>query len=471
MKKVHFVGVCGAGMSAVAKILLDKGCEVTGSDEGFYPPISDVIARYGIPTFVGYKAENIPADADTIVIGKHAKLIPEENEEVRAAFKSGKRILSFPAVLETLTKDTTNYVFAGSFGKSSCTALATWALTHTGKDPSYFMGAEAKDLPDNGHLGSSPTFILEGDEYPAANDDNRSKFLFYHPRFLLITSGEHDHFNVFPTLEDYLAPFFTLAEQVPKDGIILLCDHGAHLDKIAIQATAPVLWYGLKQTARTAWWAENFYAEKGKTFFVLTNQDGPVIEIETSLLGEHNAENIVGVAALLLETGALTPAEFAAAMREFSGVKRRLERLTPPECRLPVYNDFGSSYAKCRAGIETILQAFPERNLVVCFEPHTFSFRNRQSLSWYDTLFAGCHQVYVYQPPTHGASTHDQLQQDEIVAQIAATGVSVTAVSEGDALLAHLKNSIQAERDLILFESSGEFGKAIPRVADWAIKK
>jgi UDP-N-acetylmuramate: L-alanyl-gamma-D-glutamyl-meso-diaminopimelate ligase len=466
MKKVHFIGVCGAGMSAVAKILLDAGCEVTGSDEGFYPPISEVIQRYGFVTFNGYWATNIPEGCDTIVIGKHAKLVPSENEEVREAFASGKRVLSFPAVVAELTKNTENYVFAGSFGKSSCTALATWALMQAGKDPSYFIGAEAKDLPDNGHLGKSDIFVLEGDEYPAANDDNRSKFLFYHTKFLLITSGEHDHVNVFPTIESYLAPFEQLVVQVLTDGLLVLCDHGAHLDRVASHATAPKIWYGLVRTERTYWWAEDLEVRKGRTSFTLVNKSGPVVRIETGLLGNHNAENIVGVGALLLETGALTPAEFATGMRTFSGVKRRLERLNSPSALTPVYNDFGSSRAKCRAGIETILAAFPERDLVVCFEPHTFSFRNREAIAWYDTLFLGCGKVYVYQPPSHGASTHEQLTQTEIVERIRASGVLVMGVTSADELLTDLKQNTRPDSDLILFESSGDFGGAIPRVAD-----
>jgi UDP-N-acetylmuramate: L-alanyl-gamma-D-glutamyl-meso-diaminopimelate ligase len=468
MKKVHFIGVCGAGMSAVAKLLLDAGCEVSGSDEGFYPPISEVIQRYGFQTFNGYRPENIPADCDTIVIGKHAKLVPSENEEVRAAFASGKQVLSFPAVLSQLTQNTQNYIFAGSFGKSSCTALATWALMHAGRDPSYFIGAEAKDLPDNGHLSQSSTiFVLEGDEYPAANDDSRSKFLFYHTKYLLITSGEHDHVNVFPTIEDYLAPFEQLAAQVPMDGLLVLCDHGVHLDRVVSNATAPTLWYGLEKSPRTAWWAEEFTVREGRTYFTLTNQHGPVVQIETGLLGRHNAENIVGVGAVLLETGALTPTEFATGMQTFSGVKRRLERLTPLIATTPVYNDFGSSRAKCRAGIEAILEAFPNRDLVVCFEPHTFSFRNKDAIAWYDTLFAGCRTVYVYQPPAHGASTHNQLTQAEIVARIAQSGVHVVGIESADALLAHLEASTNLNTSLLLFESSGDFGGAIPRVANF----
>jgi UDP-N-acetylmuramate-alanine ligase len=106
--KYHFIGICGAGMSAVAKLLVDEGETVTGSDEGFYPPISDYLVENKIPCTTPFSPNNIPDDIDRIVIGKHAKLIPEENEEVKAAFDSGKPILSFPQVLEELSSEKEN---------------------------------------------------------------------------------------------------------------------------------------------------------------------------------------------------------------------------------------------------------------------------------------------------------------------------------------------------------------------------
>ena len=141
MKKVHFIGICGAGMSGVAKLLVDQGVVVTGSDEGFYPPISDYLTKHHIPCTPHYSADNIPSDADYIVIGKHAKLTQDENEEVRAAFASGIPILSFPQVLELLTKERNRIVVAGSYGKSTCASIASWVLLESNKNPGFFIGA------------------------------------------------------------------------------------------------------------------------------------------------------------------------------------------------------------------------------------------------------------------------------------------------------------------------------------------
>lgn len=464
---VHFVGLCGAGMSAVARLHQEAGWRVTGSDEGFYPPIADVVRRYGIPCATPYRAENLPDSADTVVIGRHARLVPETNPEVAAAFARRDagtlRILSFPQALAALTARTENVVVAGSFGKSSCSALAAWVLRHAGVDPGWFVGAEAPDLADNGRLGAGRLFVLEGDEYPAANDDPRSKFLFYAPRHLLLTSGEHDHVNVFPTLESYLAPFRQLVALVPDQGRIVACADGAHLRRVLDAARAPVTRYARGPRPDADWWAENV-AFGETTRFTLVHRGATVAAIRTRLLGEHNVENVVGVAALLLGGGWVGPDAFADAVAAFTGVRRRLERLTP-DSALPVYSDFGSSRAKCRAGIATLRAAFPDRRLTVCFEPHTFSFRSRDALHWYDDLFAGADRVLIHHPPEHGAHTHDQLARDQIVARVAAAGIDAAPVDDADHLL-RLLDGADPARDLIVFETSGGFDGAIPRVVE-----
>ncbi len=463
----HFIGLCGAGMSAVARICQQADERVTGSDEGFYPPISETIARYGIPCATGYAAGNIPADARTIVVGRHARLVPRTNPEVaeaharRAAGRA--RIASFPEVLRDHMGEVPSLIVAGSYGKSSCSALAAWCLAHGGARPGWFIGADAPDLIDNGRLGAGGPFVVEGDEYPAAIDDPRPKFAFYPAHEVLFTAAEHDHVNVYPTLDSYLEPFRDLAERVPPTGRIVACATGPHLADVVARATAPVASYAVDPSAGADWHADGI-RPGARTTFALVHEGRTIGRVSTGMLGRHNVENIVGVAALLVGGGHLSVDAFAAAVAEFRGVRRRLERLTP-EHAPPVYSDFGSSRAKCLAGIHTLREAFPDRRIVVCFEPHTFSFRNRDALHWYDDLFAGADRVLVHQPPTHGAETHDQLDRREIVERIRASGVTADPVGDADEVLAALAD-LDPSRDLVVFETSGSFDGAIPRVVE-----
>ena len=231
--KAHFIGIAGKGMSATALLLRQMGVRITGSDEGFYPPVSDYLRNENIPFAAGYRKENIPDDADVIVIGKNAKLQPESNEEVRAAMDSGKLVRSFADLLHEMTVNSETIVAAGSYGKSTCTALLAWCLRVANKDPSYFIGEITNGFERHAHRGQGPIFVLEGDEYPASNWDNRSKFLLYNAKNVLLTSATHDHINVFPTHADYLAPFRTLLGSLPSDGLLVVSSSEPHARALA----------------------------------------------------------------------------------------------------------------------------------------------------------------------------------------------------------------------------------------------
>ena len=213
--KAHFIGIAGKGMSATALLLKQMGVRISGSDEGFYPPVSDYLKSANIAFAKGYRKENIPDDADVIIIGKNAKLQPETNEEVRAAFASGKLVRSFADIVHDMTVSSDNVVVAGSYGKSTCTALLAWCLRTAKKDPSYFIGEVTNGFECYAQRGQGPVFVLEGDEYPSSNWDSTSKFLRYNARNVLLTSATHDHVNVFPTHADYLVPFRALLDALP----------------------------------------------------------------------------------------------------------------------------------------------------------------------------------------------------------------------------------------------------------------
>lgn len=459
-KKAHFIGIAGKGMSGVALLLREAGWQISGSDEGFYPPVSDYLERAQIGFAHGYKKENIPADADLIVIGKNAKLVPESNEEVRAAFASGIPIKSFPDILEELSKNKETLVVAGSYGKSTCTALLAWCLMHAGKDPSYFVGEITKGFDAHAKLGAGGVFVLEGDEYPSANWDERSKFLHYNPRNVLLTSATHDHVNVYPTHDDYLKPFKQLVSILPPEGMLVVNDE-PFARALAQEFKGTIVEYGLHE--RNEWHAANI-AYGLPTTFDLMHKGKKVAALATRLLGAHNIENIVGISALLLAKHLLSTEELTAAVAGFEGVKRRMELLSP-NSKVPVLEGFGSSYEKARSAIAGMRLHFPARRLVVVFEPHTFTWRNRSALAQYDSAFDGADKVYIYEPATQGAGTHAQLSQDEIVERVRAAGVAVEPIQTVEEGLRKILDEA-SENDAILLLTSGDLGgliKSIPQ--------
>ncbi len=456
MKKAHFIGICGAGMSAVANLLIEKGWAVSGSDEGFYPPISTYLQKQNIPCLVGYRKENIPPDIDIIVIGKHAKLVPEENEEVREAQRYSEKIKSFPEVLALLTNETENILAVGSFGKSTNTSLLSWILQFNGKDPSFFIGAIPKTPETSSHIGKGEQFIIEGDEYPSANWDSRSKFLFYKPHDILLTSLAHDHINVFPTVSSYIAPYRRLLQQLPDDGLLVACLDGEGVPEFIQETNKKVVTYALQNKAE--WSAQNIIWGE-ETIFNLVKNGEMVTPIRTSLLGTHNIENIVGVSALLLSKNLVTTEELARAISKFKSITRRLDRKSE-QTTIPIYEGFGSSYEKAKSAIAAIKLHFPERRLLIVFEPHTFSWRNRGAIEWYDTIFTPAEKVFIYKPPTHGADTHEQLTLTEIIDRVRNTGKDVTGFEHASEGQVTIMNSVE-KNDVVLLLTSGDLGGLI----------
>ncbi len=455
MKKAHFIGICGKGMSGVAVMLKEAGWEISGSDSGFYDPIASYLKNVGIDFAGEHKEENIPEGVDLIVIGKHAKLVPEENEEVRAAFDSGIPIKSFPEVLADLSKGTENIVVVGSYGKSTITSLLSYCLVDAKKDPSYFIGAVPLDLSTNSHKGDGKYFVLEGDEYPSSNWDTRAKFMHYNPRIVLLSSGEHDHINVFPTLEDYHKPYLELMDIIPKDGHLFICVDNPYTEEIARATHAPVTKYSFDKDY--CWHAKNIEYDKN-TKFDIYDEEKFVGKFETRLLGDHNIQNIIGVVALLSSENILTIPELQKSIANFRGIIGRLD-LKSEKSRVPVYEIYGSSYPKTKSALSALKKHFPEKEIIIVFDPHTFSWRNREALPWYKDVFEGCASILIYPPPTHGQNSHEQLSHDEImdVVKESYPDSKVYKIVDADEALKILKD-IAGDNSIIAISTSGGMG-------------
>lgn len=462
-KSAHIVGICGVGMSATALLLKEAGWEVTGSDAECYGPPKGILERGGIHPLLSYSADNISPYVDRFVIGRNAKLAPENNEEVRAAHERNKPINSFPEVLGELTRDRQNVVVVGSYGKSTTTSLIAHILRHAGVDAGYFIGAEPVSLPLPAGLGSHPVFVLEGDEYPSAHDDARAKFMHLHPRDLVVTAVVHDHVNVYPTFEDYQKPFRDLLALVPEDGMVVVCIDEPGAYALAKESGKTLVTYGLTNGQYRA--SNITYGPT--TTFTLLRPDGGDIELSTTLLGRHNVEDITAAAAYVLSRDLVSPEALASAVATFGGVRRRLDNIAPTS-RVPVYEGFGSSYEKARSAIDAIRLHYPDHRLVTVFEPHTFGWRNRANLAWYDDVFVGSALVFVAPPETQGAATHDQLTHEEIVARIEAAGISTQTYNPASYAAAL---ETLAEGDVVLILTSGSLEGTLEAFAEGVARR
>jgi UDP-N-acetylmuramate: L-alanyl-gamma-D-glutamyl-meso-diaminopimelate ligase len=472
-RKIHFIGIAGVGMSALAVMLKKEGNIVTGSDEGFYEPALGYLKKHDIPILSPHKKENIPTDADLIVIGKHAKLTAEDlpaqagNEEVRAALNSGIPTKSFPEVLAEITADRENIIVAGSYGKSTCAALLSWCLLESGIGAGYFFGAVPIGFAENAHMGEDKHFVIEGDEYPAWSNDGstKSKFLYLNPKDLLLTSCEHDHVNIFPTLESYLEPYKKLVTNLPADGLLIAGINNPNVKDVVENSKAEVVTYGIEDAD---WYPENIkYGQV--TTFDLCHKGEKIVELSTSLLGTHNIENIVGVAAFLLEKKLITPEQLKKIVKGFKGIKRRLD-LKAENSSVLVYEGFGSSYTKAKTVFDAIKLHFPSKKIITIFEPHTFSWRNKNNLEWYKDIFKDSDETLIFIPPEHGGATHDQATHEEILSEAKKYNKNIYGIKNKDEALEILEKTVNKD-DLIILMSSGDLGGLIEEVPVWAEQK
>ncbi len=467
-KKVHLIGIAGRGMSALALMLKQKGFIVSGSNSSSsHNPFVNFLKKNGIKNLAfGYSPSNISKDTSFIVISKHATLIPEENEEVAHAFKSGIKIQSLPEALGELAKKTENTIIAGSFGKSTTTSLLAWCLKKSKKNPSYFIGAIPFGFKTNGHLGESKHFIIEGDEYPSSNWDTRSKFLHLRPRNVILISAEHDHVNVFPTEKDYIRPYKKLISLLPKNGILVAAKEGKNIGEVIKNAKCKVVYYGFDK--KSTWHPENItYGQI--TSFDLFKGKNKIINLRTILLGNHNIENIVGVGAFLLQRKLITPKELQKSIKSFRGVSGRLDLKTKKSSVL-VYESFGSSYGKAKADFNAIKLHFPDKRIVTVFEPHTFSWRNKNTIHWYDNVFEDSNKTIILSPPEHGKNTHEQVILEKILNRVKKYKENVYGAVNKKEALAKLHEIVKAD-DLIILMSSGNMDGLIEKVPAWVEKK
>jgi UDP-N-acetylmuramate: L-alanyl-gamma-D-glutamyl-meso-diaminopimelate ligase len=457
MKKAHFIGICGVGMGGTALLLKEQGWNISGSDDGIYPPMSTYLEENGINYATSYNPSNIPTDVDIIVVGRHAKLAKNENEEVRAAYAHGAPVSSFAEVVGDMLVNKQVVTVAGSHGKSTCTALVAWCLKNSGRDSGYFVGAVPKQKNMSvAHVGTEPFFIIEGDEYPSSHKDNRAKFLHYNTHDLLLTSVAHDHANIYPTHKEYISPFLELISSVPKDGIIVANSNDTSLHKFGSQMHPEIKTYGIAPTAE--WYASDIKTGK-ETTFILMHENKSVVHLTTSLMGMHNIENIVGASAMLLEKKLITPDELASGVKTFNGLARRLELVTN-HSSVDIYEGFGTSYSKARSAISAVKTHFPDKRLFVLFEPHTFSWRNKEMLYWYDDVFLGADRVVIYSPPEHGKESHSQASLEEIMERVKNAeykNMQITSAQKPEKILTALGDELSSN-DVVLILSSGELG-------------
>jgi UDP-N-acetylmuramate: L-alanyl-gamma-D-glutamyl-meso-diaminopimelate ligase len=454
-KHIHFIGICGVAMSALAIAFKNAGWHVTGSDVGFFPPISTYLEKNNIAFYPGWHVEKMIARGtpDLIVVGNVAG---STNPEFVFAQTNNLHYKSYPEVVAEYIVAQHSLVCAGTYGKTSSAALLTYILQQNGFDPSYMFGGLSSNIPDSAHINSNKEgwSVLEGDEYKTARWDNRPKFALYSPTHLLLTALSWDHADVYPTEESYINAFKSLLASVPENGLIVACTDAEKITELTTNAAtkARVISYGKNKTAEYRY--DNIsQTTDGLHFNIYHNTQE--YTIHSAVLGAHMAENICGAFAMAAEIGIDTNI-IVQSIANFKGIKRRLEKKY--EGFITIYDDLAHSPAKASATLKTLKFIYPTNNIIAIFEPNTGN-RKSQSIPGYAHAFVNANEVII---PTLTKLKVDEKDTDppfdgRTLCDIIAKNHTHALYIENDpALLAYIKEHAKKE-DVVVFLGSHGF--------------
>jgi len=355
-KRIHLIGIGGAGMSAIARVLLGRGHPVSGSDLRDSSALHD-LAGLGARISLGHCPENVHG-AEVVVATSAA---PADNPELAEARRLGLPIWHRGEMLRRLTAGQRCIAVAGTHGKTTTTALLALLLRTAGRDPSFVVGGEVPELGCSGHAGSGPHFVLEADEYDRT-------FLSLRPAVAVVTNVEWDHVDCYPSADAFREAFAQFVALVPAEGALFLCRDDAGAWGLPRPA-APAFGYGLAPDA--AWQAVDLDLQEEGTAFTLRRAGRPAGRFRLCIPGEHNVRNALAALAVASWEGVdLRQAE--PLLAAFGGVERRFQVLGSAR-GVAVVDDYAHHPSEIRATLAAARQRYPGRRLVAAFQPHTYS--------------------------------------------------------------------------------------------------
>lgn len=436
--KLHFIAIGGSAMHNLAIALHEKGFQITGSDDEIFEPSASRLARYGLlPECMGWFPEKIHDSLDAVILGMHARA---DNPELLAAKQLGVKIYSYPQFLYEQAKEKKRIVIGGSHGKTTITAMILHILKAVNMQVDYMVGAQLEGFEVMVRLTHDAEWmIMEGDEYLTSPIDRSPKFLHYKPHLAVISGIGWDHVNVFPTFETYLQQFSMFIEAIEGGGCLIYNAEDAEVQQLAEQANCRKMPY----TTHPAVMAD------GVT--MITSKKGTLLPL--SFFGKHNLSNLSAAFAVCREMG-VDEEEAYRAIASFKGASRRLECVASNSFSI-LYRDFAHAPSKVKASTEALRENFPQHQLTVCFELHTFSSLSAEFIHHYQGSVDAADQVMVFYDPHAVALKKLKLMQtDQIKAAFGRDDLVV--MSDPEAMLQWMKETITFP-SVVALMSSGSF--------------
>jgi len=369
IKRVHFIGICGTGMASLAAMFQERGYQVTGSDDGVYPPMSGFLEERSIRVAQGFQYTNLQPEPDLVVVGN---ALSRGNPEIEYVLNFKIPYTSFPAaVKEFFLRDRTSVVVAGTHGKTTTTAMISWVLHGAGFRPDFLIGGIAENFRSSYGLGGGRHFIIEGDEYDSAFFDKGPKFLHYMPDLAIIGNIEFDHADIYPDLAAVRLQFRRLVNLIPGRGFLAVGGDSPVALEVSGQAFCPVETFGLGSDHD--WSARDPRQQDDRLCFDILYRKKLFRSVRLALAGLFNARNALAATAVLHRLG-VPEDDIRDGLEQFSGVRRRMQFLAEAD-GIRIYEDFAHHPTAVRETLQALRSVFRPARLWAVYEPRSATSR------------------------------------------------------------------------------------------------
>jgi len=446
--RFHFTGIGGSGMSGLAEILLNLGFKVSGSDQKL-GPTTERLRALGAEVFAGHAAEHVPVGASLLV---YSSAIERTNPEIVEAEQRGLPIVRRAEVLAELMRLKYGGGVAGSHGKTTTTSRTAANLERGGLDPTVVIGGQVKAMGSGGKLGRSDYLVAETDE------SDRS-FLLLRPTVAVVTNIDAEHLNAYASLSELEESFHQFVRSVPFYGLAVLCTDDPRVRDLAERYRGRKVTYGVSPDAQLR--AVDIAPHRAGTSFTVERDGAPVCRVDLPMLGRHIVVNSLAAIAVALEFG-IAPSVIAAALGDFSGVKRRLENLGEFG-GVTVINDYGHHPTEIKATIHAVRAGWGKElgRLHVVFQPHRYT-RTRDCFALFLDAFTDADSLTVTDIYAANEAPLDGISGETLAAAISKPGARyVGGLDDAGAIV----RGELTPGDVVLLLGAGSIGAYAERFA------
>lgn len=443
-KRVHLIGIGGSGMSGAARLLMQCGATVSGSDLNQFAGAGELTAA-GATVHFFHDAGHLRDDIDLVV---HSAAIPESNPELAAARMKSLPVIRYAELLGEFTRVRKGVAISGTHGKSTTTALVAHMFREARLDPSFIVGAESAQLGGSSGVGAGKHFVVESCEYARS-------FLHMTPHSAAILNIEADHLDCYRDIEDIVSAFSAFGQRVSRDGVLVVNYDDRLAKRAARDACCRVETFGFG--AGADWHATSMRAQRGRFTFRLMHNGRFFANCGLKLAGRHNASNAIAAAALAHEAGA-TPSHIVKAMATFEGVRRRM---TFRGCGrgVTIVDDYAHHPTEIKATLQAVRSHYAPKRTWVVFQPHQAS-RTRLLIDEFSQAFEDADFVLVPDIYSVRDTEEDRLaiRSSGLVERLCSSGKASRYLPSFEEVCSHLAENVSAG-DVVVTMGAGDVWK------------